>query len=150
MTFNVKDMLIGYDPGHGKDVSCLVIARPPSTPAGFVKVEKVFYDKEADEVYNKLMRKDETIMVHMLKISTEFFDSVAHGTKPFELRKDDRGFKTGDNVTLQEYDMDRKEYTGRQIYGIINYILRDYPGLQDGYCIFTLVEKEIWDHYETR
>lgn len=74
--------------------------------------------------------------IHELKISPKYFWDVYEGRKNFELRKDDRDFKTGDLITLKEYD--NGEYTGREIKNIpIVYILRDVPeyGLKEGYCI---------------
>ena len=72
------------------------------------------------------------VKTHDLKILPEYFEAVASGMKTFELRKDDRGFETGDHVLLQEWD---GEYTGRSI----GFVLRGYTGLEDGYVIFGLV-----------
>lgn len=47
---------------------------------------------------------------HDLKILPEYFEAVTSGMKTFELRKDDRGFATGDHVVLWEWD---GEYTHR-------------------------------------
>ena len=41
---------------------------------------------------------------HDLKVWPAFFDPLADGTKPFEARKDDRGFAVGDVLHLREYD----------------------------------------------
>jgi len=82
-------------------------------------------------------------MTHALKTWPEFFEQVAKGNKPFELRKDDRPFKEGDTVILQEYDPKEEKYTGKELEFQIDYILRDQPkmGLKLGYCIFGLKEK---------
>lgn len=74
-------------------------------------------------------------MQHELKIAPEWYRAHFEG-KNFELRKDDRGYKVGDTLYLQEY-ADGK-YTGRNIITTpIRYILRNCPeyGLMDGYCI---------------
>lgn len=42
-------------------------------------------------------------MLHHLKTLPEYFQAVIDGRKPFEVRKDDRGFKPGDKVILEEY-----------------------------------------------
>ena len=43
--------------------------------------------------------------------------------------------KKGDTVTLREWDKEKEKYTGRDISLTIQYILEDYPGLEEGYCI---------------
>ena len=75
---------------------------------------------------------------HNLKILPEYFEAVASGLKTFELRKDDRGFETGDHVLLREWD---GEYTGRNIESEIGFVLRGYTGLEEGYVIFGLVRE---------
>lgn len=71
--------------------------------------------------------------IHELKLAKMYFIDVATGRKSFELRKNDRGFKVGDGVRLNEY-VDGHE-TGRWITADIVYILEDYTGLEEGYCI---------------
>nr|DAG53359.1 MAG TPA: chromosome partitioning protein [Caudoviricetes sp.] len=71
--------------------------------------------------------------IHELKLAKMYFIDVATGRKSFELRKNDRGFKVGDGVRLNEY-VDGHE-TGRWITADIIYILEDYTGLEEGYCI---------------
>ncbi len=75
-------------------------------------------------------------MTHYIRILPEYFKAVEHGKKRFELRKNDRDYKVGDNIALQEWD--GKRYTGREIYIVIQYVLKDCPeyGLKKGYCIF--------------
>ncbi len=43
-------------------------------------------------------------MLHHLKTLPEYFQAVIDGRKPFEIRKDDRGFKSGDRVELKEFE----------------------------------------------
>ena len=40
-------------------------------------------------------------MNHDLKIWPEFFDAVASGAKPFDLRKNDRNYHVGDTLLLR-------------------------------------------------
>ncbi|NBK09762.1 DUF3850 domain-containing protein [Enterococcus asini] len=71
-------------------------------------------------------------MIHELKILPEYFEAVVSGRKRFEIRKNDRGFKVGDNIILREWiDGD---YTGDSYYGVITY-LTDYAQADD-YIVF--------------
>lgn len=77
-------------------------------------------------------------VVHELKIASMFFVEVLNKTKRFELRKFDRDFKVGDILKFLEYG--NGEYTDRQLITKIIYILSDYTGLTEGYCILGLGE----------
>lgn len=70
---------------------------------------------------------------HNIRLASMYFDDVASGRKPFELRKNDRGYREGDTLELMEFDNGR--YTGRMIRAVVTYLLEDYTGLTDGYCI---------------
>lgn len=74
-------------------------------------------------------------MVHELKINTVYFEYVLNGEKTFEIRKNDRKYKVGDCIILNEWDEQFKNYTGRQIYGKIKYIT-DFMQLPD-YVVFS-------------
>lgn len=76
-------------------------------------------------------------MTHELKTLQPFFDDVRKGHKRFEIRKNDRNFKVGDDLCLKEFD--GKEFTGDIWYVHINYILHGGNfGLEDGYVILGL------------
>ena len=77
-------------------------------------------------------------MRHELKILPQFFQAVWEGKKKAELRKDDRGYKTGDVLILREWD--GTEYTGGGIAVRVTHILRNCAeyGLADGYCILSI------------
>ena len=81
-------------------------------------------------------------MVHELKTWKEYFQLVANGEKPFELRKNDRDFKAGDELLLLEYDKDNNTYTGRKLHQRITYVLKgdeaEKLGLKENYCIMGL------------
>lgn len=71
--------------------------------------------------------------IHKIKIGATFFAEVVRGEKTFELRKNDRGYKKGDILEMLEYK-DGKE-TGRSIKVLVTYMLEEYAGLEEGYCI---------------
>ena len=74
---------------------------------------------------------------HNLKTWKEYFQAIQDGKKNFELRKNDRDFKVGKILILEEYDPDTSEHTGRAIHASIEYILEDGHqfGLVDGYVV---------------
>ena len=75
---------------------------------------------------------------HELKCLPGFFREVWTEKKKFEIRKDDRGYRSGDRVLLREFD--GEQYTGREVMADILYILRGCPeyGLAEDYCILSL------------
>jgi hypothetical protein len=95
-------------------------------------------------------------MLHELKTDKSVFQAVLDNNKTFEVRKNDREFKEGDELWLKETvytgaEMGRKhngafpgkmvdgkplKYTGRMIAVTVTYILHGPAyGLRDGYCI---------------
>jgi hypothetical protein len=72
---------------------------------------------------------------HDLKTWSEHFQAVACGEKRFELRRDDRGFEVGDILKLNEYCPTTKIYSGNRITARITHILRNFEGLEHGFCI---------------
>jgi len=78
------------------------------------------------------------MITHKLKTDPIYFDKMWNGTKKSELRENDRGFRQGDQVLLEEYDREKHKFTGRSIPGSISYVT-DYPdALRDGYVMLCL------------
>ena len=79
--------------------------------------------------------KELSKVTHEIKILPAYFNAVKCGAKRFELRKNDRGYESGDTVVMREWD--GSEYTGEKIIITITYVLKDCPeyGLMNGYCI---------------
>jgi len=75
-------------------------------------------------------------MHHTLKMHAEYFAHAWNGYKPFEIRLNDRNYKTGDTVLLVEYDPAIKFYCGPSIYGRITVIFENAIGVQPGYVLF--------------
>lgn len=80
-------------------------------------------------------------VVHELKCSMLYFAQVtapmAH-RKTFELRLDDRPYARGDILHLYETHPVGGEQTGRNTGVQVTSILRDYPGIEPGYCIMSI------------
>lgn len=76
---------------------------------------------------------DDGPQIHSIKLAAMYYDDVASGKKTFELRKNDRGYREGHRLELLEFAEGR--HTGRVISADITYMLEDYTGLEDGYCI---------------
>lgn len=76
---------------------------------------------------------EEKERVHFIRLAATYYDDVASGKKPFELRKNDRDYKTGDILEMNEFKDGRN--TGRVIRCRVTYVLEGYTGLVDGYCI---------------
>lgn len=73
---------------------------------------------------------------HELKTIPPYFEAVQRGIKRFEVRLNDRGYKVGDILLLREYLPQTKQYTGRECYREIDYILDDaFVGLIPGYVV---------------
>lgn len=77
---------------------------------------------------------------HELKTWESYFHGIADGSKPFEIRRDDRGFRIGDTLWLRETRYGSGEYTGREARRTISYILRHEEdlGLSSGFAILGL------------
>lgn len=84
---------------------------------------------------------------HELKTWPEFFQAILSGQKTFELRRDDRGFKVGDELWLREWNPTTQEYSGRSTVCRITYMLDHRPnagcaaqfGLSPGFAILGIV-----------
>lgn len=92
--------------------------------------------EKADEEKMQQLPSQQEKKVHDVKLGTTFFDDVKTGRKTFELRKNDRGYKEGDIIVMHEYKDGTT--TGRTIEKKIVYMLEDFTGLEDGYCILGL------------
>lgn len=78
-------------------------------------------------------------MFHELKTWPEHFEAVATGEKCFEVRKNDRDFKTDDVLWLREYDPKTEAYTSREAAAIVSYILHGPTfGIEASYVVMSL------------
>ena len=73
-----------------------------------------------------------------LKVEPKLFADVVDGKKDFAVCElDDRAFRVGDNVLLCEYDTDKGDYTGQEIFSPIKYIQR-IEDVANGYVVLGL------------
>lgn len=77
--------------------------------------------------------------MHELKTWPAFFDAIWKGRKTFEIRKDDRGFKVGDELWLREYDPENKTYSGDELWAEVTHMMRGPAfGIGVGYCVMSI------------
>ncbi|TDX72632.1 uncharacterized protein DUF3850 [Neorhizobium sp. R1-B] len=76
--------------------------------------------------------------VHTLKVWPKQFEELSIGDKTFEYRLNDRDFRVGDTLHLQEYQPDKDIYTGRVMNRLVKHMLTEGFGLPDGYVVMSL------------
>lgn len=81
------------------------------------------------------MRKREPTY-HSLKCWPENFSPLMSYKKTFEIRKNDRDFRAGDYLLINEYDPNKKLYTGRMEKRKVSY-LTDFKQ-RKGYIVMGL------------
>lgn len=75
-------------------------------------------------------------MHHSLKMHPEYFAHAWHGHKPFEIRYNDRKYKTGDTVLIMEFHPVYELFGGKAIYGRITVVMANAIGVKDGFIVF--------------
>lgn len=104
------------------------------------ETQKKLKDKAQEEKMSHLP-SDAGQQVHQIRLASNYFEDVAAGIKTFELRKNDRHYRKGDILELMEFTEGRN--TGRLIRAEVTYLLEDYTGLEDGYCIMAIKVIEV-------
>jgi len=87
---------------------------------------------------------------HELKSWPEYFEPILNGAKTFELRNNDRDFHVFDRLWLREWEPKTKNYTGRECFRDVTYVLEGigpgciepHKGLLRGYVILSLCYSE--------
>ena len=85
-------------------------------------------------------------MTHEIKILKHFADAVVSGVKTFEVRRNDRGYKVGDEIRFRavdyvdghiaspiKHEINEKRYK-------VTYVLEEFVGIPKGFCIFSIEE----------
>jgi len=103
----------------------------------FKKILNKIANGYCPEEEGRMARKRSQI-VHEVKCIHPYFQDICNGVKSFDLRYDDRGYMPGDGIMFKEYDPVKKKYSGNTVYLKICYILRDFSGLENGFCILGL------------
>lgn len=91
---------------------------------------------------------------HVLKTLPQYYERLADGTKTFEVRRDDRGFQTGDVLDLREHDPARCKigrcvdeqcpaWTGRSLRFRVGFTFKQGVGCDLGeYVVMSLLPDE--------
>ena len=74
--------------------------------------------------------------IHILKILPKYFDAVAHDVKTFEIRRNDRGYRVGDILVLQEFE--NGEYTGQVLIRRVCYMVDNPAYCKEGFVVLGL------------
>lgn len=85
-------------------------------------------------------------MIHELKIYTDYFNAVISGKKTFEIRKNDRPFKEGDMLALNEFD--GKAYTGNSCLVYVDYILNNPDYVKKDMVVMSIKPCTVYRHTE--
>lgn len=91
--------------------------------------------EQEDKEKMQHLPSDESRKKKQLRMASSYYDDILTGNMSFWFCKDDH-FHIGDSLDLMEFKEGR--HTGRTIQTEITYILNDYTGLEDGYCILSI------------
>lgn len=84
-------------------------------------------------------------MIHELKILPEYFNAVVSGEKTFEIRKNDRPFKKGDLLALNEFN---GQYTGNSCLVYVDYILDNPDYVKQDMIVMGIKPCSVYRHTE--
>ena len=80
---------------------------------------------------------------HRVKCWPDYFKCIVEGTKTFDLRVNDRGYKVGDLITFMEWNPNAETYTRGSCLREISYVLPGGQfGLLAGWVALGLTEPE--------
>ena len=79
---------------------------------------------------------------HLLKTWPQYYAAIENHSKTFEIRVNDRDFKSGDPLCLAEYDPDTQQFTGRFSARIIGYLIQGEFGLPSEVCVMSLLRPD--------
>lgn len=83
---------------------------------------------------------------HAVKCWVQAYQAIVDGVKTFEYRLNDRDYHITDIICLREWNHEISEFTGREFYVEITYILFGGDdglfGIPPGYCVMSVVPVE--------
>jgi hypothetical protein len=91
---------------------------------------------------------------HMLKVWPDFFDALANGSKPYEIRWNDRRFAVGDKLILCEWEPNTDQYTGRALCKTVTHVLHGMGnvgvigpcrGISLGFVVLGLTDSKLYE-----
>ena len=88
-----------------------------------------------DEAKMQHLPSDEPRKTKQIRMASSYYDDILAGNMTFWFCRDDH-YHVGDSLDLMEFKEGR--HTGRTIQTEITYILNDYTGLEDGYCVLAI------------
>lgn len=92
-------------------------------------------DEEKMETLPSDSRNDEC-KVHQVMVGKTHFEDVCNEKRTFELVKNDQDYREGQILELMAYT--EGTFTGQSARFLVTYILEDFEGLMDGYCIMAI------------
>lgn len=75
---------------------------------------------------------------HSIKCWPQQFWAIRSGLKTFEYRKNDRGYRVGDTLTIREFDPKTEAFSGAEVRRTITHMLVSGFGLPEGYAVLGL------------
>ena len=66
--------------------------------------------------------KNRRLKTHTIKCWPQFFGPVADGSKTFEIRKNDRDYRVGDTLVIQEWCPKKRDFTSHECRAVISYL----------------------------
>ena len=99
------------------------------------ETKKKLEEKEDEAIMNAPLPSEQLLNgdTYEVKTAPMYFEAAMSGKKQFELRKNDRNYQVGRKLLQKEFK--ENEYTGRELLQEITYLLENYTGIEDGYCI---------------
>jgi hypothetical protein len=88
---------------------------------------------------------DGDIRFHQLKTWTEFYDALVepdiNKRKTLEIRKNDRDYRVGDYLLLNDYDKNLEKYCGRSCWKKITHIVKGKPFLPEDTVALSIIDE---------
>ncbi|NEO43136.1 MAG: DUF3850 domain-containing protein [Moorea sp. SIO4A3] len=91
-------------------------------------------DKAKAELDENLSSKPR---IHKLKTDPLFFRLIEDEQKTGEVRFNDRDYRVGDVLILQEYNPEFDKYTGNFAIAEVTHVLENFPGLAEGWVMLS-------------